>query len=82
MSEASSTQRFRGALEKGGSFTRVEACSRFGFTGSTFRWAISTLANSGLELEFDLEPGGRGNKCKRWHLSERELRRLSKDSSS
>lgn len=57
------------ALTRGESFTRVEACERFGITGSTFRWAIKTFRERGAQLQFETEPGRRRSIAKRWRLA-------------
>lgn len=64
---AAATQ-VREALQCGAALTRVEACERYGITGSTFRWVIKRLRDDGAPLEFELVEGGRGNVAKRWRM--------------
>jgi hypothetical protein len=65
----SATGAFREALLAGQSFTRTEACSRFGFNGGTFRWAIKAMLESGVPLEYEIVPGQRGNAARRWRVA-------------
>ena len=58
----------REALQRGAALTRVEACERYGITGSTFRWVIKRLRDDGATLEFELVEGGRGSVAKRWRM--------------
>lgn len=59
----------RQALANGDAFTRIEACERFGISGSTFRWLIRSLLDSGAALEFEEVPGRRGSVQRRWKLA-------------
>lgn len=62
------TAAFRAALEAGEALTRHEACERFGITGATFRWAIKSMLENGVPLEYDLVDGRRGSSLKRWRI--------------
>lgn len=58
----------RAALEDGESFTRIEACDRFGMSGATFRWAIR-MRDAGMPLEYEEVRGARNALTRRWKLN-------------
>lgn len=62
------TASLRQALERGAALTRLEACERFGITGSTFRWVIKSMRDQGIEFEVELVSGTRGSTIKRWSV--------------
>ncbi len=68
MSESARVDQLREAMARGEAFTRLEACDRFGITGSTFRWAIKSMREAGQELDYVEVPGRRGSTLKRWRL--------------
>lgn len=59
----------RNALLGGEALTRIEACDRFGITGSTFRWVIRAMKKDGIELDFTEERGRRNAPTRRWSVN-------------
>jgi len=70
MSESGRVDQLREAMARGEAFTRLEACERFRITGSTFRWAIKSMRDSGQVLDFKEVPGRRGSVLRQWRLRE------------
>lgn len=66
----SATLRLRDALLAGERFTRLEACEKFGITGSTFRWTIKRMRDSGIGLAYDEVSGKRNASTRRWRVDE------------
>ena len=61
-------EQLRAALLSGEAFTRPEACERFGLSGSTFRWLIRAMKESGVNLSYEEERGRRNVKVRRWRV--------------
>lgn len=59
----------RVALLNGRSLTRQEAQAEFGISGSTFRWAIERMLQSGVPLKFEIEVGHRQSQVRRWSIA-------------
>ena len=63
------TDEIKQALVDGEALTRVDACERFGITGSTFRWVIKSMREAGVSLEFAEVPGRRGTVQREWRVT-------------
>ena len=64
------TNKLRNALASGESFTRPEACDRFGISGSTFRWVIRDMQKKGIAVNYVVERGRRNAPTRRWSVED------------